>query len=979
MIPHGFNKSNAVGFLSSLNIKIPRSRYQDHILLEPRRIIRYVPSRLSLRGVPRAADPAASDASNVWARVRVAVPLSRVFADRLGNHVLHRLSEHKYKVVCPFHNDKNPSLHIDDSIGLFHCFGCAANGSIIDFEQLMAGHRSISTALRSLASKYPPIAKVLNYTSNSSDGPTNQCDDSSPGVVAHSESSRLVPRLSRRARITQISIALDVLREAASAYIEELWNPDNSFAVHYLCNVRNLSLPTLQAFSCGFAPSHLNSSFILSRMKSLGYEPHHVELAGIARAVNRILRDNNIVRDSGEDEDSLRFYDVFRDRVVFPIRDKNARIISFAARSLPNAPPSAPKYVNGADSPVFSKRRTLFGADLAVNAPSAKVEDGFVIVLEGYLDVMTLFDRTQGRAACVATMGTSASEAQLRAAYDLLKDPVDGKVIINFDGDDAGFKSVERLCDFVIPELYDCAHAFYVAFPPFSVKDADEFLNSIGTADEYVEGLLQIARPWYQWRGDRIVDAELDRMQSTISKDIESRSTKYRDIELSDLGMEDESDSSIILAEILRKQQDDMAVAFGASPESQKNLISDRDPPPCSEEVLGALAEIIACAHKCLPGLNVAALSQSWVDSLSRSTPTIMLSLYHKLIAQTERLTRPWRHLSVQTQVYWMPPAPWLLAELPRWKRNSLGYGSDGSLGAEQSDTENLLDYRNPLNSNSRDLEPKYLQRSKETIDFQNKYVIPFFEARQCERTKRLKLAPRRSAEEIVLRALIFASEENRLDGLSALVEIMIRCQEKGLPFWTSIEREKLFEYLASLEGPVSPDEMGAYLEEYEWFTAEIEELFMSVEDETDMEWKEIRMLELKSPVEIVKTTASSVEKMAVIVASRQALNKSGDILQEMVEKQALMESDLPVTSQEQLAKEINSLASKQMELQYDIDGKKFLTPDELAEQNQEMEEAAREAKMESERLQLLAELEETETLAPPEWMENNESSQSEL
>lgn len=972
-----------IGFCPPVRLNCPNC-WCSRSSISPRRPVLTLKHHQSFRSDLKAS-AGKSAAYDTWARVRAAVSLSRVFADHLGEHALHRLSDHKYKVVCPFHNDKNPSLHIDDSLGLFHCFGCSAKGSVIDFEQLTGGHRSVSTALRSLAAKYPPIALILRQTSikltrqADGDGGINN-EDSDNGdsslPARGSTADAAPPQISRRIRLTQIAIVRDVLRDAASVYLASLWNPDTPRALQYLQNDRRLGVPTLRAFGCGFAPPQARPAFILSQLTSQGHEPYNLSLAGITRAINRSRNDiTSSSSNSSTEQNDTKYYDIFRDRVVFPIRDLGGHVISFAARALPDAPPSAPKYINGADSLVFSKRESLFGADLAATAPSATVDDGFIIVLEGYLDVMSLFDRTQGRAACVATMGTSASVAQLRAAYKLLKDPIDGKVIINFDADDAGIKSVERLCDSVIPQLHDCAHAFYITFPPPPAKDADDFLNALGEADDYVEIILNSARPWYQWRGDRIVQAEAARLERVENSSDGVDQEAFNEGALTDTK---QSSFDIVLSEFMRVQQDDMVVAFGATPDSLKKSTVAKQPAPCSDEVKTALAEIVASAHKCLPWLNVAALVQSWADCLTRSTPSVMVQLYDDIINRTERLTRTWRHLSLQTQVYWMPPAPWLLAELPEWKRKRLGYGSSDLLDREQEDGIDIVGSYSSASTNSFS-ESKLMRQSMEKIQFQNKYIMPILNARQCDRVKRLKSAPRRSAEEIILRALIFAPEADRLDGLSALVEVMIRCQERNLPFWTSAEREQLFEYLASVEGPMSAEEMAAYLEEYEWFTPEIEELFLPIEEETDYEWQEIRRLEYKNPLAVVKITAGSVEKMAGIVASRKALDNSGDILQQLVEKRALLHSNsVSPAENQQLTGELEELTAKQFALHSEIDRSKFLTSEELAERKEKMEAEAEKLKWENERKQLLKDLEGNETLPFPEWMKSNNENEPE-
>lgn len=950
----------------------------------------------SLNTSSKTNPSSSSDSYSIWSQVKVAVPLSRVFSDHLGENSLHHLSAHKYKVVCPFHNDKNPSLHIDDDLGLFHCFGCSAKGSVIDFEQLTAGHRSVSMALRSLASKYPPISSILHNSSiHLSSNPTSQIDIDNNINIQNSDKN---VRISRRVHLAQIAITRDVLQQALPIFTKAFWDMNTSEGMLYLRNERRISTPTLRAFSCGFAPSHPTRSFILEKLKKEGHTPEDIVLSGLVRTSE--YQQSN----SEQNDNSVRHYDLFHERVLFPIRDKEGQVLSFAGRTLPTSSTSkSSKYLNGPDSPIFSKRDLLFGVDLAVTAPSATVEDGFVIVVEGYLDVLVIFDRTQGRVACVATMGTAATVKQLQKSYELLADPADGKVIINFDSDDAGVKSVERLCDSVFPKLVDCAHAFYIAFPPQPAKDADEFMVCGGEGDTYVEMLLANAVPWYQWRGDRIVQAEIERIDKLEEQEkleqgndtngrnlngMNKRNSEREWIENTEQRMRDERDNEgnfeAILSEFIRAQSDDFVVAFGANPGEIKPTAKRKERPKCSEEVLDQLAEIIATSNRCLPGLNVPALAQAWVDSLSYSSISRMIPMQQKLISLTEQKSKRWEHLSMQTQMYWLPPPPWLLDELPGWKRKSLGYGlesidpiadSDDD-GGNGDDGYSLLD------------DTKYMKRSIERLKYQEEHVLPYLKARQSGQVKRLKEAPRRSAEEILLRTLIFSNEADRLDGLQALLDVIIRCGENKMPFWTCGKRESLFEYLVSVEGPMGYEEMAAYLEEYEWFTEEIEELFMPIEEEMDLEWKEIKMLEMTKPIQVVSSVAESVETMAKIVAKRKALDTTEEILGTILKKKRAMQIQEEIHDidrndkkegedgktlddlQKQLQMELELLKERQMKLNSEIDGSKFLRPDEMEEQQNEMEEMKLNAELERHQEEFWKEIRETEgEVQPPAWL----------
>lgn len=715
----------------------------------------------------------------------------------------------------------------------------------------------------------------------------------------------------RKPALVEKNSILAVLRHAVIHYQHALWDPSTPDALRYLVHHRRLSEPTLRAFAVGYALPSVTAD-LLQHALANQHLPHQLVQAGLARSPQ-----------------PGQVLDLFRARVVTPIRDLTGSTLAVAGRVLPPSHPRVPKYINGPETAVFRKKDALFGIDFAARAPSAQADHGYVVIVEGYMDVMTMFEMTEGRVACVATMGAAMSQSQLSKAYDLLKDPVDGKLIINFDADEAGITAVERLCHSIIPQS-ECPHIVYIAIPPPPVKDPDEFLRLVGKADEYVMYLLESALPWYEWLGDRIVQEELERMISVRPQTLDWTSQiQDDDIEPSTLrtigSSEDKFD--FLHAEFLRKQRDDMLVSFGAPvdvPKARQNMPAEWK---CSEEVVERLSEIIVSAQKCLPGLNTSALVQSWADSLSLGKPKVLLSLFAKIIQRCEELSRPWRELTVPVQVSWMPPPAWIVNDLPKKKaeeiRSSMGY----DVSNDVIELEAFLS------------DPKRMKRSSDKMDFQAKYVIPRLREGQCEQSRRLKVAPRRSAEEITLRALIFCSEVDRLDGLQQMLDVMVRCQERGLPFWTSAEREALFDYLCNVEGSKSPEEMAADLDEKEWWNSEIEELFIPIEEESDMEWRAIRNLEIKHPVKVITTTAMSVETMAGKVRSRIALQESGEIMKQLLEESKGGKGLDDVNGELPRFDDLKELMAKQISLKKEIDRSRYMTPEEIAEREQDRKE----------------------------------------
>lgn len=834
-------------------------------------------------------------------------------------------------MCCPFHADGTPSLHIYSAQNRFHCFGCGAGGSVIDFEALRTGDSSVSNALRSLAARYPEVARLVQMAPKRAPGVTDE----------EPEREEKVPRKQWRATVTRTAIAREVQRAISGMYEKALWHEDAQHARRYVMEVRGLSEETLRAFGCGYAPG--GGDWAVRMLEEAGLPQEHAIIGGVAR--------------QGKEKADI-VYDIFRDRVVTPIRNVKGETVALAGRLLGESERSSrqPKYINGPETEIFRKRDALFGIDLAKDAAGAKVEFedeelgtgklGFVLVVEGYMDVMTIYEHTEGNVACVATMGTSVSTKQLEAAHDLLEDPVDGKLIINFDGDDAGIAAAERLCDSVIPES-TCAHAVQIAVLPPDLKDPDEFLCIHGSGDDYISYLMDVALPWYDWRGRRIIIEELmiaEAEEGDGNKVAQIEREEQEEIEPAERAMInlDPSDQSFDfqVAEYLKQQGDEMIVAFGGPPELISKKPKQKSRFSASKEVVEALAKILESAQRSIPGLNSGAVVHSWADSLSRSNALAITPLYRKILKRAEELSKPWLQLSHIVQVKWMPPPPWIVEELPRKKRRHIQQSSGLTMGGRDMDLKTYM------------ADKKRIEKSAKRLQAQEAHVIPHFERRRSEQLKMLKVAPRRAAEEIVLRCLIFASEHDRLDGLEKLLEVMVWCQERELPFWTSKVRESLFDYLTDVEGPVTPAEMAAYLEETEWWGAEIEQLFFPIEDEADIEWQTLRSLEVANPVAVVESTGRSVAEMAGKVASRLALVETGELAEKMLEKSRKKEYD-----------EFERLLAKQISLKKAVNKTKYLNPEEV--QITKEQEVERKQKLEYEQLVRLT-LEQLKTVSVP-------------
>ncbi len=299
----------------------------------------------------------------------------------VGAHVRLRRAGRNFVGLCPFHNEKTPSFSVNAERGFFHCFGCGAGGSVFNFIMRVEG-LTFPEAVRSIARKY---------------GVT---------IPEHDQSG---PAAGEREAMLKAS------EVAAEFFAHVLWNTDDGAVARDYLKSRGISVETARAFILGFAPSRP---------------------ASLAKALERRgLRDAGVkvglVKKDGDGA-----YDMFRARVMFPIRDAQGRAIAFGGRVLDAR---LPKYINSPESPLYSKARTLYGLFEARQAISSNVAAGKdrAILVEGYFDVIALWQA--GFKEAVAGCGTALTVEQLRALTRYTKN-----VIACFDGDAAGRKASMR-------------------------------------------------------------------------------------------------------------------------------------------------------------------------------------------------------------------------------------------------------------------------------------------------------------------------------------------------------------------------------------------------------------------------------------------------------------------------------------------------------------------------------------------------------
>jgi DNA primase len=325
--------------------------------------------------------------------------LSPAFLDELRTRTpLHGLIGRKtrlarngrqWKGCCPFHNEKTPSFYVYDDH--FHCFGCGAHGDAITF------------LMRTEGVGFPEAVDRL----------------AAEGGLEVPKPSPQAAERDRRARDLY-----GVCAAAEAAFRRRLALPEGREALAYLRR-RGLTDATIARFGLGWSGEGRGA--LAADLRGEGITPEQLAAAGLMKP-----------RDPDRPEAGL--VDMFFNRVIFPIRDRRGRTISFGGRILGDG---QPKYVNGPETELFSKRRSLYGLDLA---REGAFRGGAVAVVEGYMDVIALHQA--GFVGAVAPLGTALGAEQLEALWQVSPEPV-----LCFDGDAAGSRAAARSAELALPLL----------------------------------------------------------------------------------------------------------------------------------------------------------------------------------------------------------------------------------------------------------------------------------------------------------------------------------------------------------------------------------------------------------------------------------------------------------------------------------------------------------------------------------------------
>ncbi|PXF63914.1 DNA primase [Kangiella spongicola] len=335
-----------------------------------------------------------------------------------------------YKACCPFHGEKTPSFSVSQDKQFYHCFGCGAHGNAIGF--IMEYDRL----------EFPDAVEELA---------------SSLGME--------VPRDENAPNRPKVDVSLyDLMEKIAKFYQRQLTTPQGKPAVEYL-KKRGLSGEIAKQFGIGFVPNEWrNLEKIFPKLKSDKKLQQQLVDCGML-----IKKDNSS-------------YDRFRDRIMFPIKDKRGRVIAFGGRIIDQG---EPKYLNSPETPIFHKSNELYGL---YEARQANRKLKRLLIVEGYMDVVALAQF--GFTNAVATLGTATTESHLQQLFRTTRE-----LVLCFDGDRAGRDAALRALEHGLSQLRDGREIKLMFLP--DGEDPDSMVRKVG--QEAFTQQVQEATPLFEF------------------------------------------------------------------------------------------------------------------------------------------------------------------------------------------------------------------------------------------------------------------------------------------------------------------------------------------------------------------------------------------------------------------------------------------------------------------------------------------------
>lgn len=348
----------------------------------------------------------------------------------IGNYINLKKSGNNFIGICPFHSEKHPSFAVNYRKNFYYCFGCGTTGTVINFLMKYLGLTFLEAINKLLKTKQeePGLNEYYNKNIN---------------ITSNNIKSNIQSKLNKNTNF----VLFNIMQKVSKFYQYQLQY--NSEAIQYL-KKRGIKENIISKFCIGYSPKgwkNLNKIF-------LKYKNNELFEAGLIFLYKKENKLNEKI-----------YFSIFRDRIMFPIKDINGKIIGFGGRSINN---NYPKYLNSPETSIFSKSYEIYGIyEAQINIK----KEQYVIIVEGYLDVITLYQF--GFKNTVAILGTICTETHIKKLFlqtNLL--------IFSFDGDKAGEQAANRT-------LFMCLHyiknnqIIKFLFLP-SNSDPDNYIRKFG-------------------------------------------------------------------------------------------------------------------------------------------------------------------------------------------------------------------------------------------------------------------------------------------------------------------------------------------------------------------------------------------------------------------------------------------------------------------------------------------------------------------
>jgi len=457
----------------------------------------------------------------------------------VGEHLALKPKGREYVGLCPFHEDRNPSMCVVPAKQIFHCFVCGAGGDVFTFIQKYHS-MGFRESLEYLAER--ANIELTAFKPGASGGASS---DSYTGI-------------GKREIMTA--------NETAQSFFKTiLSHPEHGQLARQIVNQRGISDEMVERFGIGASPDRWDGLFMTAQNKGMGLEEFIA--AGLIKA-----------RDTGG------HYDALRNRLIFPICDQIGRVIAFGGRKMQEE--DEPKYLNSPETPAFHKSTTLFGIN---HASRAIKRERTAVIVEGYTDVIACHQA--GVEHVVGTLGTALTKGHATVLRRLCD-----TVVLLFDGDDAGIKAADRAIEVLFSETIDIKVAALSGFT--EAKDPDELLKLEGGADVFrqvIENSVELTK----WRFDRLRDELKDAGPARVTQRVEEEIRKLSDLGLAELSPMRRGLMVKQIAQAARVEQSVVAAAikmgrnqqrrFTAPDEMGEPIAEANWKPDAREQLLGCL------------------------------------------------------------------------------------------------------------------------------------------------------------------------------------------------------------------------------------------------------------------------------------------------------------------------------------------------------------------------------------------------------